>query len=231
MEPKLRTAPSLRDRRYDLLSGPVLTGLHYFIQGYSRTLRLKVENEGPWRAHIDGGGSVILCTWHQQFFSAIAHFRTYAPYRPSLMISQSKDGDIIARVAGLCGWNAVRGSSSRGGAAALGEMIENLKTSRLAGHIVDGPKGPAGRVKAGVIRLSLASGAHICPFSTAADRAWYFNSWDRFLLPKPFASVTIRFGPLIAPRGEGERDFESQRQSLEETMRPSLLAPHCPLPP
>jgi len=192
---------------------------------YSRTFRLTIENEESWMAHLRGGGKVLLCTWHQQFFTAITHFRSYRSFKPSLMISKSKDGDIIARIAENQGWHAVRGSSSRDGGEALKEMVERLRQSGLAGHILDGPRGPAGIVKAGVISLARATGAVVVPFYTAADRAWYFHSWDRFMLPKPFARVTIRFGQMMPFPGDGDnRTFESQRNHLEKIMRPELRA-------
>ena len=133
----------LKKHRYTLLSKPLHSALYYVIRLYTRTYRMTVENESEWVDHLKAGGTVLLCAWHQQFFSAIRHFQSYAPHRPSLMISKSKDGDIIARVAEKSGWHAVRGSSSRGGGSALKEMVERLRQSRLAGHVVDGPKGPA----------------------------------------------------------------------------------------
>ena len=188
---------------------------------YSRTFRITIENEECWMDYLKSGGSVLLCTWHQQFFSAIRPFKAYEPFKPALMISKSQDGDIIARIAGKQGWQVVRGSSSRGGGQALREMVRRLGQSGLAAHIVDGPRGPAGVVKAGVISLARATGAVIVPFYTSADRAWYFRSWDRFMLPKPFARVTLRFGPLI-PCPDND-NFDDQRFLLEATMRPYLL--------
>lgn len=201
------------------------TVLCYVLRLYSWTFRVTVENEETWMAYLKGGGKVLLCTWHQQFFAAIQHFKSYASFKPSLMISKSQDGDIIAQIAERQGWHAVRGSSSRDGGEALEEMIERLRQSRLAGHIVDGPKGPAGIVKAGVIRLAHATEAVVVPFYTAADRAWYFHSWDRFMLPKPFARVTIRFGPMMHfPAEDDKQTFESQRNHLEKIMLPGIIA-------
>ena len=197
--------------------------LYYLIRAYSWTFRLRVENEAPWMNHLKQGGRILICCWHQQFFSAIRHFKTYAPYRPALMISQSKDGNIIARIAEKTGWHTVRGSSSRDGSKALREMIEHLKNCRFAGHVVDGPRGPAGIVKAGVIKLAEASGALVVPFYLSADRAWYFNSWDRFMLPKPFSRVTLRFGEMLdVSSGPSEEEFERQRLRLQEIMQPGL---------
>jgi hypothetical protein len=190
---------------------------------YSWTFRFTVENEREWKTHIENGGRVVLCTWHQQFFSAIRHFKTYEPYRPSLMISQSSDGDIIAGIARLSGWHPVRGSSSKEGRKALREIIKCLKASGLAAHIMDGPRGPIGKVKAGAIQLALMSDAVIVPFYVSADRAWFFNSWDRFFIPMPFAKVHLRFdAPIQLFRSKSEADFEYQRKRVEERMVPQL---------
>lgn len=194
--------------------------LYHLIRAYSRTFRLRVRNEYAWlNYYLKNNGTVLLCTYHQQFFSAIHYFKKYQVYRPAIMISKSRDGEIIASVAKQIGWYPVRGSSSKGGGEALKLMIEHLKKYRLAGHIVDGPRGPAGKVKAGIIRLAHTANAVIVPFYVAADRAWYFNSWDRFLLPKPFANVVLQFGDIIKFNAvEDQHEFERQRQSLENIM-------------
>lgn len=201
-----------------------LAFLYRFIRTYSWTFRLRVENEQDWMSYHREGGAVLLCVWHQQFFAAIRHFKTYQALGPSLMISRSKDGEMIASVAERSGWKTVRGSSSKGGRQALGMMIKNLKEFRLAAHIIDGPRGPAGRVKAGAISLAHAADAMIVPIYTAADNAWYFKSWDKFMLPKPFAKVTLRFGKMIDFNTlNRETDFEAQRLELENTMLPALI--------
>jgi hypothetical protein len=211
-------------KRYRYVLTNRLEGLlYYLIRAYSWTFRLRVENEKRWMDYLQQGGRVLLCCWHQQFFSAIRHFKNYAPYHPALMISKSKDGEIIARIAEKTGWHTVRGSSSRDGGQALKEMIDHLKRYGFAGHVVDGPRGPAGVVKAGVVKLARATGALVVPFYITADRAWFFNSWDRFLLPKPFARVTLEFGEMLdLTAGESEDDFERQRQRLEQIMLPGL---------
>jgi lysophospholipid acyltransferase (LPLAT)-like uncharacterized protein len=197
--------------------------LYRFIRLYSSTFKMKIENEKEWMDYLRSGGRVLLCTWHQQFFAAIRHFQNYRDFEPTLMISKSSDGEIIAGVAEKSGWRTVRGSSSRGGKEALRKMIDNLSRTRLASHIVDGPKGPAGIVKAGVIQMARTADAAIVPFYVSADRAWYFNSWDSFFLPKPFARVIISFGEMIKFNPvEDTGTFESQRLYLEKIMLPEL---------
>ena len=201
-----------------------LSLLYRCIRSYSGTFRFKLENEHIWSDHMGDGGAVVLCCWHQQFFSAIRHFQNYRRYRPPLMISRSTDGEIIAGVARRTGWDPVRGSSSRGGKDALTAMIEKLKERKVAAHIVDGPRGPMGKIKPGVIRLAQMGEAAIIPFYTTADRAWYFNSWDRFMIPKPFANVTLRFGDIFPVKQTmSEEEFEQQRLNLEEIMLDGLM--------
>jgi lysophospholipid acyltransferase (LPLAT)-like uncharacterized protein len=213
----------LKKYRY-ILSEQFQTAICFIVRMYSWTFRLTVENEEDWLNHLKGGGKVLLCAWHQQFFAAIRHFKSYESFHPSLMISLSQDGDLIARIARRQGWHAIRGSSSRDGGKALKEIIERLSDSRLVGHIVDGPRGPAGVIKAGAISIARATGAAVVPFYTTADKAWYFKSWDRFMLPKPFARVTLRFGEMLSfPAEEGEDRFEYQRAALEAIMRPGLI--------
>ncbi len=203
--------------------------LYHLVHSYCRTFRLRIENEQGWLDHLQRGGVVLLCTWHQQFFPAIRHFERYRRYRPGIMISQSRDGEIVADVATRAGWRPVRGSSSKDGPKAMRQVIEGLKQSRLAAHIVDGPRGPAGKVKAGAIRIAHGAGAVIVPFYTSADRAWHFNSWDRFMLPKPFARVTLRFGEMVSVEPTGsEEEFEKQRRHLENIMLSELKLPHMP---
>jgi lysophospholipid acyltransferase (LPLAT)-like uncharacterized protein len=214
----------LKRYRY-LLMDRIQGSFYYLIRAYSWTFRLHVENEKPWLEYRRKGGRVLLCGWHQQFFAAIGHFKTYAAYRPALMISQSKDGDIIAGIAEKSGWYAVRGSSSRNGGRALKEMVVRLERAGLAAHVVDGPRGPAGIIKAGVVSLARAAGAVVVPVYTTSDRAWYFKSWDRFMLPKPFAKVTLRFGEMLdLTAGDGEDDFEHHRLQLQQVMLPGLIA-------
>ncbi len=199
--------------------------MYIIVRCYCATFRLTIVNENQWHNYLEQGGRVLICSWHQQFFPLIRHYQKYAKYHPSLMISQSLDGQIIANIAGRTGWHAVRGSSSRAGSVALKEMRERLKIHGLAGHILDGPRGPAGVVKPGIITLAHAANAVIVPVFIDAEKTWYFNSWDKFMLPKPFSRVIMRFGEMInLPPLQKENDFENQRLMLEKIMQPYIKA-------
>jgi lysophospholipid acyltransferase (LPLAT)-like uncharacterized protein len=210
--------------KFLIYTRPFIWFAYYLIKGYSSTFRLKIENEDHWKKRLDQGEPILLCTWHQQFFAAIAHFKQYAGYHPGLMISRSRDGDLISGVANRVGWHTPRGSSSRGGKEAMTAMITHLKEHGFGAHILDGPRGPMGRIKPGIIRMAHATGARLVLFYVTADKAWFFNSWDRFMLPRPFSNVCITFGDsILLPPSPGPDGFEQQRQDLETLFIPRLF--------
>jgi lysophospholipid acyltransferase (LPLAT)-like uncharacterized protein len=197
--------------------------LYKLVCMYCRTFRLTVENEEPWMSLLNAGKNILICAWHQQTFTAICCFDKYRTYKPSLMISKSIDGEILAGVAKIIGWYPVRGSSSKGGKSALKKMIQSLKSNGLAAHVMDGPRGPIGYVKAGAIRLALEADALIVPCYVSADRAWFFNSWDKFFIPKPGSNVTLRFdNPMELEYPPSDAAFEALRQRVEAVMKKEL---------
>ncbi|MFH0997690.1 MAG: lysophospholipid acyltransferase family protein [Pseudomonadota bacterium] len=201
-----------------------LDAFYGILRAYCRTFRVTIVNDAPWMDYLQKGGSLLFCCWHQQVFPTLAYIRDFRELSPPLMISLSNDGDIGAGIVRRFGWTPVRGSSSKGGLKALKQMIRELRRSRLAGHIVDGPRGPAGIVKPGVITLAQAGRAVIIPVSISADRAWFLKSWDRFMIPKPFAEIRFAFGEMIHLNGaDGKTDVEALRGHLESVMRPYLM--------
>ncbi len=198
--------------------------IYYFLMAYLSTLRLKVINLDHLNKLLEDGETVILCSWHQQFFAAIRNFRGFSKYNPAIMISRSRDGELISRIANRVGWQTARGSSSKGGRSAMSAMISHLKTHKLAAHILDGPQGPIGKAKPGAIKMAHKSGAVIVPFYVTASKAWFFKSWDQFMLPKPFSRVNLFYGESIRfePCNSSE-ELEKQRQQLENTMKDWLI--------
>jgi lysophospholipid acyltransferase (LPLAT)-like uncharacterized protein len=197
--------------------------IYWIVRLYCATLRLKIENEEEWFNYLERGGRVLICGWHQQFFIGVRFFRKYSKYEPALMSSKSLDGQIAAGIAGRAGFYTVWGSSSNSARAALKGMIRRLRNYRLAAHILDGPRGPAGDVKLGAIAIAHAADAVIVPGVVIVDRAWYLHSWDRFMIPKPFSCVTVKYLPKIElPAVMDKAEFENQRKKLEDIMQPYM---------
>jgi lysophospholipid acyltransferase (LPLAT)-like uncharacterized protein len=193
------------------------------IQTYCRTFRVTTINDVPWQEYMQQGGSLLFCVWHQQVFPTMAYIHRFRHLSPPLMISLSNDGDIGAGIVERSGWTIVRGSSSRGGFKALKQMIRELRRAHMAAHIIDGPRGPAGIVKPGAITLAQAAHAALVPVGITADKAWYFRSWDRFMLPKPFAKICFVFGNIIHPFDPtGKMGTEDWRMQVESAMQPYI---------
>jgi lysophospholipid acyltransferase (LPLAT)-like uncharacterized protein len=207
-----------KELKYAIIRHIVTFPAYYLLNVYAKTISLTLENDNEVRNHVTNNGRVILASWHQRFFGGF-----YLPKifdRPiSIMISQSRDGDFIADVVRRIGWAPVRGSGSRGGKQALRTLVEEIKNSLLCGHIIDGPRGPARVIKPGLISLASHSGAAICPTYVFYERPWIFNSWDRFMVPKPFSRVIIRFDSLVfVPEDVDSELFEEIRSDLERNM-------------
>ena len=119
------------------------------------------------------------------------------------LISSSRDGEYIARVAALFGKAAIRGSSTRGGFDAMKQMMRVLKDKGIVAITPDGPLGPPGEVKPGVIQMAQALNVPIVPITFDANRKKVFGSWDGFNLPYPFSRIAILFGePFIVDPAE-----------------------------
>lgn len=190
----------------------------FLVKMLSSTYRLKIvdpQNEG---GAIERDGSIIYASWHQRFFPGITFFATRKPI--AILISRSRDGEFISHIVNILGWQAVRGSSSKGGSEGLQQLKELARRGYRIGHIVDGPKGPFGVVKPGLLRIAQASGMAVVPTITSSEKKWSFRSWDRFLIPKPFSRVIIRFGePISIPPDLDEDEFERKRLFIGARMK------------
>lgn len=190
----------------------------FIVKIISSTYRIRIINPDIERDILKRGQIPIYASWHQRFFPGITFFASRKPI--SIMISQSRDGELISRIVNVLGWHPVRGSSSKGGRQALREIRKLIHEGYKVGHIVDGPTGPLGVVKPGLLIIAQASGMPIVPIITSAEKKWVFNSWDRFMVPKPFSRVIIRFSDAICiPRNLQRLDFEEKRSSIENTFK------------
>ena len=184
----------------------------------SWTYKIRVMNPDIEKDILKRGQIPIYASWHQRFFPGIVFFATRKPI--SIMISQSRDGELISKIVNVIGWHPVRGSSSKGGGRALKDIKKLVLRGYKIAHIVDGPRGPLGVIKPGLLVIAQVSGMPIVPTITSAEKKWVFNSWDRFMVPKPFSRVIIRFSDEIhIPRKLQGDDFEEKRLSIGETLK------------
>ena len=198
--------------------------LYFYVLGYIAYLFVRVLYATYRFRHMDAEnrlaavagsphGTYVLGCWHQNVFASTLS-QVGIPYCP--LASQSKDGDMTAFVMQKLGFTPVRGSSSRGGSEGRRLLIENLHHGNNTALTVDGPKGPKGVVKPGVIDVALKAGVPIMPMTAVADRYWVLHkSWDHFRLPKPFARIAVRYAPPITlPKGLDGEAFEAAQAQV-----------------
>jgi len=175
-----------------------------------------------WRVRVAGddpsqGSPVIGALWHRGLFCAAHRFRDLGAVIP---VSRSRDGDRIVAVLHRLGFGpSPRGSSSSGAAAVLAGLIRAAHAGHHVGILCDGPRGPARHAKPGVLAAARATGLLIRPLGIAARPSLEFGSWDRALLPLPFARVSIVWGaPLCVPREASREELETLRKALEHEL-------------
>jgi lysophospholipid acyltransferase (LPLAT)-like uncharacterized protein len=158
----------------------------------------------------------IYAFWHGNLLVPSAAIRGSGA---SVMISRHADGEVIARIVKRLGYAPVRGSSTRGGASALHEVVEVLRSGRVVALTPDGPKGPRHRAQPGAIFAASRSGAEIVPLGVGVGRGVELRSWDRFRIPWPFSRVSIVEGePLRPPPDIGDEAIEEWRARLEAAL-------------
>jgi lysophospholipid acyltransferase (LPLAT)-like uncharacterized protein len=168
------------------LLGPVLI----YLAGFTWRVRFVGQDKLDEARKIKG--RVLFCFWHSRLLG-LCYTHRYRNF--GIMVSQSFDGEWIARIVTRLGYRVFRGSASRDGARALLEMLKD-NSGDLA-LTVDGPRGPAEKVKPGAISLAAHSELPIVPISFTASRYWRLKSWDRLIIPKPFSLVTVKYGEMI----------------------------------
>jgi lysophospholipid acyltransferase (LPLAT)-like uncharacterized protein len=156
---------------------------------------------------------VILAFWHNRVVMMPIAYR--GP-RICIMNSQSRDGEIASRALARWGIRSVRGSASRDGARGFMQLVNAYRAGYDLAVVPDGPRGPCCVAKPGVIHLGRAAGAPIFPVSYAATRARRLRSWDRLVVPLPFASVVFVVGEALeVPRRVEAAEIEALRLELE----------------
>jgi lysophospholipid acyltransferase (LPLAT)-like uncharacterized protein len=189
---------------------------HNLIRMYLCLIGKTILDEEHIMHALEENKKVVIAILHQRMFGVIGYAQRFGRFALAAIISQSRDGDMIAQVVTRLNFHPIRGSSSRGGKEALDALISYLADHQAAVHAVDGPRGPKGIVKAGIIRIAQRSEALIYPIYISIDRAWILKSWDNFLIPKPFSRLLIRWGePIQVPKYLNDVEFESLRREIE----------------
>jgi len=188
-----------------------------------RTWRFEViAEEGTTPRNFGhGAGPEIYCFWHQCVLPCAIYYRTT---HATILISRSFDGELITRTLALFGFRAVRGSSSQGAREGLMGLKRVLTGGKPVVFTADGPRGPIYKTKMGPIKLAQMTGAPIGAFHLQPERAWVVNSWDRFLVPKPFTRIVVSWAQwtIVSTDLPNER-LEEKREELNAALERARL--------
>lgn len=173
-------------------------------------------------AAVESGEPAICCYWHQMHFYCTRYMldQLNAGMNVGFLISPSVSGEVPAAMARAWGAEVVRGSPTRTGGQALRDMYLAVKKGGISPVItVDGPKGPAEEVKIGAVLLARLAKAPMIPMAYGASRAKYWNSWDRFMVPRLFSKIVVAVGePITVPPGTPIDELEPVRLELEKSL-------------
>jgi len=185
------------------------------------TWRYEEVNAEPWQALRAARKPFIFTLWHGHLLALTWKRRDEGI---SVMISEHRDGELIARLVHRWGFRTVRGSTTRGAGRALLGMVRGLQEGREFAITPDGPRGPAGEPAPGVLLASQRAGAPIVTMRADVSRAWRLRSWDRFIVPKPFARIRVTYtDPWVAPSSDADAANE-----LKARLGSALPAPESP---
>ena len=176
------------------------------VAALAATWRVRTEGGEHERAARAAGRGVIYVIWHEVLLPLTWVHRTRGDI--TMLVSAARDGDYLTSFATAIGYGTVRGATGQDGRRAFRELGEVLRAGRPAAIALDGPLGPRRVITPGALVAAQRNGALLLPLHATADRGWRFGSWDRFLVPKPFARVTVRYGEPFAV-GPGEAGLEA----------------------
>ena len=192
------------------------------VRALATTLRLTVTGTEAVRRHWVAARPVIYAVWHGQILIVPwinERLRASHGARPAtVLVSRSRDGDVVARFLSRFGLDSVRGSSSRAGREAGRALVAAVRRGRDIAVVPDGPRGPRGQLQPGVVALAALTGAPIVPLAVAARPALRLRSWDAFMIPWPFARSAVVFGPPLTVARDAERAgaMKDVERSLDE---------------
>jgi lysophospholipid acyltransferase (LPLAT)-like uncharacterized protein len=189
------------------------------LQLLGRTWRIRVVNP-QWLAELrDTKQAFIFSLWHGQLLPLLWHHRNEGVM---VLISEHRDGELVARAADSLGFGLIRGSTTKGADRALISLVRELQKGSEVAITPDGPRGPAARYAPGALIAAQRSDSFILPTVAVADRAWRLKSWDRFMIPKPFARVTIAYGMPTKVLATTPRDAANEGPRFEELMSKTI---------
>jgi lysophospholipid acyltransferase (LPLAT)-like uncharacterized protein len=186
-----------------------------FLRALARTWRIRVVNGGYLLDLRRAERPFIFALWHGHLLPLLWHHREQGVL---ILISEHRDGEMVARAAESLGYGLIRGSTTRGADRALISLVRELNAGHEVAITPDGPRGPARTFAPGALVAAQRSDSFILPVAASADRAWRLRSWDSFVIPKPFARVTIAYAAPAKVQATSSRGAAEEGARFEELL-------------
>ncbi len=201
-------------QRVAALVGPLV------IRALYATWRVREINADGWKMLRARHEPFVFALWHGQMLPLVVRHRSQGI---RILISEHRDGELIAQIAHRLGLAAIRGSTSRGAARALLAMCEALQSGAEVAVTPDGPRGPARSFASGAIVAAHRAGAPIIAIGVGASSAWHLKSWDAFMIPKPFARVTVAYSEPMYVDAVNSRAAAQQVSQFEAVLNRTVM--------
>jgi lysophospholipid acyltransferase (LPLAT)-like uncharacterized protein len=204
-------------RLYYFLGMPLLQAIIWLVSSTYRVQKV-IGADIADRVIADKNTVYAPCYWHQNHVLCSQMMRSWIRrgFKACFLVSSSVDGEVPARIARSWGAEVIRGSANQTGALALRDMQAMMKKGFAIVTTADGPNGPQHEFKPGAVLMARIGRTPMVPLACAADRAWYLDRWDEFMIPKPFARVVLAVGePIEVPRDASMEKLEDYRQQMQ----------------
>ena len=183
------------------------------------TWRIRVVNREAIEPLRRANAPYVFACWHGQMLPLLWVHRGQGI---AILVSEHRDGEIITRIARTIGFKAVRGSTTRGGGRALLGLVAELERGNVVAVTPDGPRGPAGSFAPGALVAAQRANVPVLTVGAWASRAWTLGSWDRFMIPKPFARVHVAYGGPAVVAGESPREAAAEVPRFQALLEEAL---------
>ncbi len=192
------------------------TLIYLLARGLGRTLRLYVEGWEPIERHLQEGTGAVMVTWHGRTLIPANYMKGKGFWA---LISLSRDGEVQANIFQRFGFRILRGSTSRGGVRAALEAARVVKAGGILAFTPDGPRGPSQKFQPGALLIAQKAGVPIYPAGISAYPRILLPTWDRYLIPLPFARAAFLIGePVFVPPDADKDDFARLAEQLENAI-------------
>jgi lysophospholipid acyltransferase (LPLAT)-like uncharacterized protein len=193
--------------------------VHPVARAVAASWRYEAVNPAAWDGLVASGQGFACMLWHEMLLPLLWRHRGAGAV---ILVSHARDGQYLSDFAEAIGYRLVRGSSSRGAVGALLAATKELEAGSIVAVTPDGPRGPRRQIKPGVLAAAQRAGVPLLPVHAEVRHAWRLDSWDRFCVPMPGATVRVAYGtPLAIPQGGGHLSaaVERARLAMDEVER------------